>query len=205
MEKLKKVSVLIMGLLFFANLSGCENFMGNDDDDESAEDEDPAEASVYEQTYQTLTEAMNKAIIGVYLTMDEPTNIPGDNYFVLPESITVASDYDGFVNVSGSYEISIYQSTLYNFDLGLNIDSFTFDGVVDGSAVLTANMETTITHLVYSINYSGTGTHTGESFSNISWDITYAQDSANQGSVSGRIEIDGISYEVTDAAAVGVF
>jgi hypothetical protein len=205
MKKLKKVSAMLLGIMILA--FGCENFTGDDDDDTASDDDDEVgeEESLSDQIYGTVTEAMNKSILAIYLTMDPPVNVPGSNYIVLPDSVTGYSDSSGSVEVDGTYEINIFETTEYNFDLDVEINSFDYKGIVTGEAEITAVMVTTVSEFEYTISYKGSGTHTEDSASNITWDIIYTQDTSQEGAVSGEIIIDGVTHEITDAIAAGVF
>ncbi len=199
MIKLKKVILLLVAILLLAFFTGCtEDFMGNDDDDDDDTSDDGNES---EEIYRTVTNAMNKAIIAVYMTMDEPSNI----FVVLPDDITVNGDYGGTMDVTGSYEITIGETVLYYFDLDITINSYCFnETVVDGTAELIVNMETTVDDFNYSINYNGTGTLLGEASSAVLWYITFIQDSSDAGTVSGYIIIDEVTYNISESITIGV-
>ncbi len=203
MIKLKKVFLLLVAISLLAFFTGCaEDLVGNDDVDSS---DDGNES---EEIYGTVTNAMNKAIIVVYLIMNsaEPPNNPGTNLFVLPEGIIVNDgDCDGTADVTGSYEITIGETVLYYFDLDIIINSFCFDTiVVDGIASLTADIEVTMDDFEYSINYTGTGTLLGEASSAVSWELTFIQDSSNAGIVSGYIIIDEVTYSISESITIGL-
>lgn len=205
MKKLKKVSVLLLGILFLASFSGCENFSGENDEDATEEDStDEDTLTVSEKIYETLTDAMNKSILSVYLVMETPVNIPGINYFDLPGSLFVDSDSSGTAIVTGSYQIVINTTTQYLFDLNIDLNDYNFLGTVEGTAEMTADMETTVSDFEYTINYKGSGTYLETGISNISWDITFIQDPNNSGTVTGFIEINGITYDVSEIITVGV-
>jgi hypothetical protein len=202
MIKLKKVILLLVAILLLAFFTGCtEEFMGNDDDDDDTSDD----GNESEEIYRTVTNAMNKAIIAVYLIMNDPANNSNSGLVELPEGITVNSDCNGTADVTGSYEIIIGETILYHVDLDITINSFCFNGtVVDGTADLTADMEVTIDDFEYSINFTGTGTLLGEASTAISWDITFIQDSSDAGTVSGYIIIDEVTYNISESITIGV-